>query len=147
MVIEYALTALVKLSDRYPETAPRIKELILGYNASSHLEIQQRSCEFRRLFNQQKILPQVLEAMPPILSGVAEGEGPRGPRRRRGRGRPGIRPGSGNGGPHGRSAEHGRGWSPGGRGRIGGDLLGDLLGGGPEPAAAARPGSGRRQTP
>lgn len=74
VVVEYALTALVKLSDRYPEQAERIKTLIRGYNSSTHLEIQQRSCEFRKLFDHGKILPQILEAMPPILSGVGTDE-------------------------------------------------------------------------
>ncbi|QDZ19124.1 gamma subunit of adaptor protein complex AP-1 [Chloropicon primus] len=75
VVIEYALTALVKLSDRYPAEADRIKGLILAYNSSTHLEIQQRSCEFNKLFNHGKILPQVLESMPPILNGVGDEDG------------------------------------------------------------------------
>ena len=137
VVIEYALTALVKLSDRYPETAPRIKELILGYNASSHLEIQQRSCEFRKLFNHQKILPQVLEAMPPILSGVAEGEGAEGAPAAAGEGADlGSAPAAAMADPMGDLLSMDAGGAPEAAAASGGDLLGDLLGGGPEPAAA-----------
>ena len=134
VVIEYALTALVKLSDRYPTEAERIKNLINAYNASSHLEIQQRACEFRRLFNHNKILPQVLEAMPPILSGEGEGEGLEAPVGEEASGAPAAAASMAVD-PMGDLLNMG----PGGvevGGASGGDVLADLLGGG-DPVAPA----------
>ncbi len=43
---------------------PRLKALIAKYKASSALEVQQRSCEYARIFVHEALRPQLLERMP-----------------------------------------------------------------------------------
>jgi AP-1 complex subunit gamma-1 len=69
-VMEYALTSLIKLSERYPGRQERIQNMIAKYKQSSFVELQQRACEFDRLFkHSEKIRGQLLEQMPSLLSG------------------------------------------------------------------------------
>ena len=68
-VMEYALTSLIKLSERFPENQGRIQSIISKYKQSSLVELQQRACEFDRLFKHSKIRAQLLEQMPSLLSG------------------------------------------------------------------------------
>jgi len=74
-VMEYALTCLVKLSDRFPAKRAQVQDILSRYKQSSLLELQQRACEFRKLFDHDKVLSQVLEAMPSLLEGGAEDGG------------------------------------------------------------------------
>ena len=71
-VVEYSLTTLVKLTQRYPAEADKIKALISRYRRSSVLELQQRACEFDKLLAHDKIRSQLLEQMPSLLSGDGE---------------------------------------------------------------------------
>lgn len=51
VIIEYALTALSKLTVRYQGNKDQIKELIETYSDSIKIEIQQRACEYLQLFD------------------------------------------------------------------------------------------------
>lgn len=62
---EYAITALVKLSTRFPNSVQRIKSIIERYRSHLNLEIQQRSNEFHHVLNHDSIRPALLERMPP----------------------------------------------------------------------------------
>ena len=68
LVMEYALTCLMKVSERCPSQSERIKALIAKHKRSAFLELQQRACEFDRLFLHDKIRGQLLEQMPAMLS-------------------------------------------------------------------------------
>lgn len=63
---EYALTALAKLTTRFPSSAEHIKAVIAAYRQSSQLEVQTRSVEYSRLLAFPAIGPQVLEHIPPV---------------------------------------------------------------------------------
>jgi len=65
-VREMLLTALVKLSSRLPDSDDEIKKIIEQYRGSVHLEVQQRACEYSKLFSHNKIRPGLLEQMPPL---------------------------------------------------------------------------------
>eukprot|EP00216_Chloropicon_sp_CCMP2111_P004951 CAMPEP_0198243782 /NCGR_PEP_ID=MMETSP1446-20131203/30684_1 /TAXON_ID=1461542 ORGANISM="Unidentified sp, Strain CCMP2111" /NCGR_SAMPLE_ID=MMETSP1446 /ASSEMBLY_ACC=CAM_ASM_001112 /LENGTH=840 /DNA_ID=CAMNT_0043927703 /DNA_START=54 /DNA_END=2576 /DNA_ORIENTATION=- len=73
-VMEYGLTGAIKLSERYPAQAEKVKALIGKYKTSSFVELQQRACEYGRLFMHEKIRPQLLEHMPPMLTDDGEDE-------------------------------------------------------------------------
>lgn len=62
---EYTLNALIKLSVRFPEQAPRIKQIVDLFGCSHSIELQQRAVEFTTLFSKHNHLrPSVLEKMP-----------------------------------------------------------------------------------
>ncbi|KAL4431277.1 hypothetical protein ABPG75_006533 [Micractinium tetrahymenae] len=63
---EYVLTALAKLTTRFPSSAESIKGMIAAYRQSSQLEVQTRSVEYSRLLAFPAIGPQVLEHIPPV---------------------------------------------------------------------------------
>lgn len=61
----YALTALLKLSSRFPSCTGRIKGLIGQYKGSAVLELQQRSIEFGSILSKhEKLKGALLERMP-----------------------------------------------------------------------------------
>jgi AP-1 complex subunit gamma-1 len=61
---EHALTALAKLSARFPGSAARVRAAVAAHAGSARLEVQSRSVEYSRLFEFDAIRPQVLEHMP-----------------------------------------------------------------------------------
>lgn len=63
---EYALTALAKLSARFPASAARVQAIIESRTTSQELEVQSRSVEYSRLFSFAEIRPKVLEPMPAL---------------------------------------------------------------------------------
>ncbi|KAH8952115.1 hypothetical protein BDL97_09G068400 [Sphagnum fallax] len=63
----FALTALLKLSSRFPQCTERIKALLSGYKRSHILELQQRSNEFESIITRHSsISASLLERMPPL---------------------------------------------------------------------------------
>jgi AP-1 complex subunit gamma-1 len=56
----YALTALLKLSSRFPTNSQRIKDLIQLYKGNLTLELQQRSIEFGAILNRHENIKYVL---------------------------------------------------------------------------------------
>ncbi|KAL3677813.1 hypothetical protein R1sor_020769 [Riccia sorocarpa] len=61
----FALTALLKLSSRFPSNTQRIKDLIKPHKGNLILELQQRSIEFGAILNRHENLKtQLLERMP-----------------------------------------------------------------------------------
>jgi hypothetical protein len=50
---EYALTAVMKLTARYPNQLQRLQALLGRHMRSSALEVQSRSAEFGRMFKLQ----------------------------------------------------------------------------------------------
>lgn len=66
---EYTTGALIKLSVRFPEMAPRVKLMIDLYGCDHSVELQQRAVEFSALFSKYDHLrPSVLERMPPMTN-------------------------------------------------------------------------------
>lgn len=64
---EYALSALFKLSARFPNLTAQVKVYVDGRTTDSNLELQQRSIEFSTIFSRHEhILASVFERMPPI---------------------------------------------------------------------------------
>jgi AP-1 complex subunit gamma-1 len=63
-VREFALTAAMKLTARMPGQVVRLRQLVARYQGSVALEVQQRSCEFGRIFAHEPIRPALLERMP-----------------------------------------------------------------------------------
>lgn len=66
---EYAISALIKLSARYPNSAPRMKKTIDGFGCHMNVELQQRSVEFSSIFTKHNNLRvSLLDKMPPMKS-------------------------------------------------------------------------------
>ncbi|RWS14031.1 AP-1 complex subunit gamma-1-like protein [Dinothrombium tinctorium] len=66
---EYTLTALIKLTVRFPSQASRIKPIIDSYGCHMNVEIQQRSVEFSTLFSKHdELRPSLFDRMPPMKS-------------------------------------------------------------------------------
>lgn len=66
---QYTISALMKLSVRFPSSANRVKKIIDGYGCHMHTELQQRAVEFSALFTKHANLrPSLLERMPPMKS-------------------------------------------------------------------------------
>eukprot|EP00877_Chromochloris_zofingiensis_P004784 jgi/Chrzof1/14306/Cz08g32120.t1 len=65
-VKEYALTAVMKLTARLPDQVSRCAAIIERYQHSVQLEVQQRSCEYGRIFKHDAIRSQLLERMPAL---------------------------------------------------------------------------------
>ncbi|KAI1285283.1 AP-1 complex subunit gamma-1 [Halotydeus destructor] len=64
---EYASLALIKLSVRLPDYAPKIKKIVDGFGSHVNAELQQRATEFASLFTRyDNLRPSVLERMPPM---------------------------------------------------------------------------------
>ncbi|CAM6128159.1 unnamed protein product [Calypogeia fissa] len=63
----YALTALLKLSSRFPTNTQRIKDLIQLYKGNLILELQQRSIEFGAILNRHDKIKGVLVERMPVL--------------------------------------------------------------------------------
>lgn len=63
---EYALTALIKMSARMPAQDDRIRSGILANARSLLLEVQQRSCEFGKMFSHNDVRGHLVEAIPPL---------------------------------------------------------------------------------
>ncbi|XP_054722181.1 AP-1 complex subunit gamma-1-like [Uloborus diversus] len=62
---EYSTTALMKLSVRFPDSAPRIKRFLDIFGTNVNVELQQRAIEFSSLFRKYNHLrPSLLERMP-----------------------------------------------------------------------------------
>lgn len=63
---EYVMTALMKLSSRLSDGSAqsKIKELLSEHTVSMEIEIQQRAVEYTNLFSYDSIRPAVLERMP-----------------------------------------------------------------------------------
>ncbi|GFY61810.1 hypothetical protein TNIN_260921 [Trichonephila inaurata madagascariensis] len=62
---EYAVTAIMKLSVRYPDLAPRIKGFLDIFGTNVNVELQQRAIEFSSLFRKfDHLRPSLLERMP-----------------------------------------------------------------------------------
>ncbi|GIY03150.1 hypothetical protein CEXT_485491 [Caerostris extrusa] len=62
---EYAVTALMKLSVRYPDLAPQIKRFLDIFGTNVNVELQQRAIEFSSLFRKfDNLRPSLLERMP-----------------------------------------------------------------------------------
>ncbi|KAK3281025.1 hypothetical protein CYMTET_11164 [Cymbomonas tetramitiformis] len=66
LIKEMLLTCTVKLSSRFPNSSPQIKAILEQYQGSISLEVQQRACEYSRLFVHEAIRPALLENMPPL---------------------------------------------------------------------------------
>ncbi|XP_054165435.1 AP-1 complex subunit gamma-1-like isoform X2 [Oppia nitens] len=65
---EYTLCALIKLSARYPNTAPRVKRIVDIFGCDHSVELQQRAVEFASLFTKYDHLrSSLLERMPPMI--------------------------------------------------------------------------------
>jgi len=65
---EYIVTALVKMAAHVPETRPQVEQAIGKHTTSTFLEVQQRSCEFDRLFKSSSggLFAKLVEHMPPL---------------------------------------------------------------------------------
>ncbi|XP_055929847.1 AP-1 complex subunit gamma-1-like isoform X2 [Argiope bruennichi] len=62
---EYSVTALMKLSVRFPDLAPRIKRFLDIFGTNVNVELQQRAIEFSSLFRKfNHLRPSLLERMP-----------------------------------------------------------------------------------
>lgn len=62
---EYVLTAIMKLTTRFSSSSSqRLKELIENYKTNIDVEMQQRSCEYSKLFGWGGITKQILERIP-----------------------------------------------------------------------------------
>ena len=68
-VQQYALATVAKLSERFPPadaaTQARIRAILQRYEGSIFVDIQQRACEFARLFRWAPVKDEVLDRMPP----------------------------------------------------------------------------------
>ncbi|KAK9904228.1 hypothetical protein WJX75_007294 [Coccomyxa subellipsoidea] len=62
----YLLTALMKLSTRFPDQADRIKALLAQHRCSAQLESQARAVEYGQIFQYGELRTQLLEHMPPL---------------------------------------------------------------------------------
>ncbi|XP_024542965.1 AP-1 complex subunit gamma-2 isoform X2 [Selaginella moellendorffii] len=63
----FALTAMLKLSSRFPSCADRIKEVMMQYKGNLILELQQRAIEFTSILSKhQNIKGALLEKMPAL---------------------------------------------------------------------------------
>ena len=109
-----ALTAAMKLSTRVPATAGEVQAVVAAYKTSPLLEVQQRACEFDKMFAHGPLRAQLLEQLPPMEDAAEAGAEANGAA---------------------------AGPAPGAAGDDLEDLLGDL-GGGPAPAAASAAPSG-----
>jgi AP-1 complex subunit gamma-1 len=65
--VAFALTALLKLSSRFPDCADRIKALILEYKGSVVLELQQRAIEFGSILTKHTGIKAALVERMPVL--------------------------------------------------------------------------------
>uniref|UniRef100_A0A2L2Y152 AP-1 complex subunit gamma n=2 Tax=Parasteatoda tepidariorum TaxID=114398 RepID=A0A2L2Y152_PARTP len=66
---EYSVTALMKLSVRYTDTAPRVKRFLDVFGTNVNVELQQRAIEFSSLFRKfNHLRPSLLERMPTMES-------------------------------------------------------------------------------
>lgn len=65
--VAFALTALLKLSSRFPDCAERIKALILEYKGSVVLELQQRAIEFGSILTKHNDIKAALVERMPVL--------------------------------------------------------------------------------
>ncbi|XP_074599124.1 adaptor protein complex 1, gamma subunit [Brevipalpus obovatus] len=66
---EYAVNALIKLSARFPNSAPRVKRTVDAYGCHMNVELQQRSVEFSTIFTKHNELRfGLLDKMPPMKS-------------------------------------------------------------------------------
>lgn len=64
---EYAVNALIKLSARFPNSAPRVKRTVDAYGCHMNVELQQRSVEFSTIFTKHNELRfGLLDKMPPM---------------------------------------------------------------------------------
>ncbi|KAK0045846.1 AP-1 complex subunit gamma-1-like isoform X2 [Biomphalaria pfeifferi] len=64
---EYVITALMKLSSRFPASTLRLKQIIAIYGSSTNVELQQRSVEYTNVFSKfDHIRSALLEHMPLI---------------------------------------------------------------------------------
>lgn len=64
---EYAFSAVVKLSVRFPALAPKVKTITDTYGSHMNTELQQRSTEFSNLFTKfDNLRASVLDRMPPM---------------------------------------------------------------------------------
>ena len=63
---EYTLTALAKLSTRFPSQAARIHVLLDKHSNSVELEIQTRSVEYGKLFDHSSLKGEILKHIPAI---------------------------------------------------------------------------------
>lgn len=65
---EYVITALVKTAARIPDTRQSVQAVVQKYTSASWLEVQQRSCEFDRIFKSPDptLFKQLLDHMPPL---------------------------------------------------------------------------------
>jgi len=64
---EYCLTALMKLTTRYPSLLAKIESIVSGYVRSLDVELQQRSCEYINIFarsDSDSLRNRLLEHMP-----------------------------------------------------------------------------------
>ncbi|XP_063902303.1 AP-1 complex subunit gamma-1-like [Zophobas morio] len=61
---EYLLTALAKLSARFPATTRRIRAIMEPFTSHIDVELQQRSLEYVSLFEQHALRDAILERMP-----------------------------------------------------------------------------------
>ena len=66
VIIQHCLVALSKLTVRFDSIKPQIREIISPYTESTNIEIQQRSCEFLKLFDDSwdKHRTDIFEPMP-----------------------------------------------------------------------------------
>ena len=68
-VQQYALATVAKLSERFPAadaaTQARIRAILQRHEGSIFVDLQQRACEFDRLFNWAPVKDEVLDRMPP----------------------------------------------------------------------------------
>uniref|UniRef100_A0A7I4AYD3 AP-1 complex subunit gamma n=1 Tax=Physcomitrium patens TaxID=3218 RepID=A0A7I4AYD3_PHYPA len=65
--VAFALTALLKLSSRFPECSERIKVLILEHKRSLVLELQQRAIEFGSILTKHNDIKSALVERMPVL--------------------------------------------------------------------------------
>uniref|UniRef100_A0A0D6R6I1 AP-1 complex subunit gamma n=1 Tax=Araucaria cunninghamii TaxID=56994 RepID=A0A0D6R6I1_ARACU len=70
-----ALTALLKLSSRFPPCAERIKDLITQHKGSLALELQQRSIEFSSILYKHENIKSTLVERMPVLDELAYAAG------------------------------------------------------------------------
>jgi len=62
---EYILTALMKLTDRFSSASTdRLKQMIANFQNNIEVELQQRSCEYSKLFAWDNVRKNLLERIP-----------------------------------------------------------------------------------
>ena len=129
-IAEVGLTALAKVGARSgAQDRQRARDVISRFNSSVDLELQARSCEFGKLFDHKRLMPEVLEAIPPLEDQQEEAAA----------GVPEAAPAAPvEADPMGDLlGDLGTSGGPVAAPAAAGDLLGDLLGGGGEPTATA----------